>query len=78
MKVRKIVAIILVLCIVVSLTGCQNPISIVKGLFSDEDQAASTIIDSSANIQNDELLRDTVLYYKDDKGFLVQIGRAHV
>lgn len=75
MKVQKIVAITLILSIVVSLTGCQNPISMVKGLFSDENQAASTIIDSSANIQGDELLRDTVLYYKDDKGFLVPVMR---
>ena len=76
MKVKKFVAITLILCLMISITGCKNPISMVKGLFdNDEDQAASAIIDSSANIQNDEQLRDTVLYYKDDKGFLVPVMR---
>ncbi len=75
MRVKKVVALAVILCMVVSFTGCQNPISMVKSLFSDEDQAASTIIDSSENIQNDESLRDTVLYYKDDKGFLVPVMR---
>jgi len=74
MRVKKVVAIALILCMMISLTGCKNPISIVKGLFVDEEQAASTIIDSS-NIQRDEQLRDTVLYYKDDKGFLVPVMR---
>lgn len=74
MRVKKVVAIAVILSLAISLTGCQNPINIVKGLFSDEEQAASIIIDSS-NIQNDKTLRDTVLYYKDDKGFLVPVMR---
>lgn len=75
MRVKKVLVIAVILSLVVSLTGCQNPIDMVKGLFSDEEQAASTVIDSSENIQNDESLRDTVLYYKDDKGFLVPVMR---
>ena len=75
MKVRKAVAIVLILCMMISLAGCKNPISMVIGLFSKNDQAASTIIDSSKNIHLDEQLRDTVLYYKDDKGFLVPVMR---
>lgn len=75
MKIKKVLSIILILCLMISITGCQNPISMVRELFDNEEQAASVIIDSSGNVQNDKQLRDTVLYYKDDKGFLVPVMR---
>jgi len=75
MKIKKVLSIILILCLMISITGCQNPISMVRELFDNEEQAASVIIDSSGNVQSDKQLRDTVLYYKDDKGFLVPVMR---
>lgn len=59
----------------ISLAGCANPIRMVKNLFSDDEQAASTIIENDPNGQGDMQLRDTVLYYKDDKGFLIPVMR---
>ncbi|TCO69855.1 GerMN domain-containing protein [Marinisporobacter balticus] len=73
MKVKRVVSIFLLICMVVSLVGCTNPISMVKGLFEDGDQAASNIIESFDDTQNDDTLRNTVLYYKDEKGFLVPV-----
>ncbi|QZY54059.1 GerMN domain-containing protein [Crassaminicella profunda] len=75
MKVKKVVAISLILCMMISLAGCANPIHMVKGLFEDEEQSASNIVESGDDAQKDEGLRNTVLYYKDDKGFLIPVMR---
>ncbi|WZL74064.1 GerMN domain-containing protein [Clostridiaceae bacterium 35-E11] len=75
MKMNKVLSIILILCILVSLAGCKEPISMVKSLFEDEEQTASSIIESNEEEQQDEELRNTVLYYKDDKGFLIPVMR---
>ncbi|MFZ5966090.1 MAG: GerMN domain-containing protein [Bacillota bacterium] len=74
MKSSKVIALILVLCMIISLSACQNPISMVKGLFND-DEAASSIIESDEDTNGDVQLRDTVLYYKDDKGYLIPVMR---
>lgn len=77
MKAKRVVSIMIILCMMLCLAGCTNPISMVKGLFEDEDQAASNIIENLDDTQqsSDEGLRNTVLYYKDDKGFLVPVMR---
>lgn len=75
MKSNKLIAIILLLCIMVSVVGCGNPIAKVKSLFEDNNEAVSNVIESPDEIQTDEQVRDTVLYYKDDKGFLIPVMR---
>ncbi|AOT69788.1 GerMN domain-containing protein [Geosporobacter ferrireducens] len=75
MKHRRILAVILVFCIMISLAGCKSPISLVKGLFDKEDKTATQIVTSSEIQDGDVQLRDTVLYYKDDKGFLIPVMR---
>ncbi|MCT4606058.1 MAG: GerMN domain-containing protein [Marinisporobacter sp.] len=75
MKVKRVVAIGLILCMIISLAGCANPIQMVKGLFEDEEQSASNIIESGDDAQMSEGLRNTVLYYKDEKGFLIPVMR---
>ncbi|MCT4620595.1 MAG: GerMN domain-containing protein [Marinisporobacter sp.] len=75
MKVKRVVAIGLILCMMISLAGCANPIQMVKGLFEDEEQSASNIIESGDDAQMSEGLRNTVLYYKDEKGFLIPVMR---
>lgn len=75
MKRNRFIALFLVLCMMISLAGCTNPIRMVKNLFGDEDKAASNIIENDPSAQGDVQLRDTVLYYKDDKGFLIPVMR---
>ncbi|MBB6213964.1 germination protein M [Anaerosolibacter carboniphilus] len=75
MKRNRVIALFLILCMMISLAGCANPIRMVKNLFGDDEQAASTIIENDPNGQGDVQLRDTVLYYKDDKGFLIPVMR---
>ncbi|MEW9122824.1 MAG: GerMN domain-containing protein [Thermotaleaceae bacterium] len=75
MKYRRIIALILVFSMMISLAGCKSPISLVKGLFDKGDKAASNIVTSSEVQEEDIPLRDTVLYYKDDKGFLIPVMR---
>ncbi|KXG76512.1 GerMN domain-containing protein [Thermotalea metallivorans] len=75
MKRNCFIALFLVLCMMISLAGCTNPIRMVKNLFDDEDKAASNIIENDPSAQGDVQLRDTVLYYKDDKGFLIPVMR---
>ncbi|QEK12957.1 GerMN domain-containing protein [Crassaminicella thermophila] len=75
MKRNRVVVLILVLCMMISLVGCANPIKLVTGLFGDEDKAASNLVESNDGTQQDDGLRNTVLYYKDDKGFLVPVMR---
>lgn len=75
MRVNRVIAMIVILCMLISLAGCKSPISMVKSLFGDDDEAASTVIESTSSLLSDEQLRDTVLYYKDDKGFLIPVMR---
>ncbi|WP_053955912.1 GerMN domain-containing protein [Inediibacterium massiliense] len=74
MKIRKGIGIFLILCIMMGAVVYTNPFNMVKGLFNDE-KSASNIIESNENTKEDCALRDTVLYYKDDKGFLIPVMR---
>ena len=75
MKHRRILALILTFCMMISLAGCKSPISLVRSLFNKEDKTATQIVTSSEIQEGDIQLRDTVLYYKDDKGFLIPVMR---
>jgi germination protein M len=59
----------------ISLTGCKSTVSMVKNLFYQEEQEASILTQEMEKPQQDKMLRDTVLYYKDDKGFLIPVMR---
>ncbi|QXM06503.1 GerMN domain-containing protein [Crassaminicella indica] len=75
MKVKRVIAVGLILCMMIGVTGCANPIQMVKGLFENEEQSDSNIVESLNDAQKDNELRNTVLYYKDDKGFLIPVMR---
>ncbi len=65
---------ILIFFIIIMLVGCSNPTSIIKSWF-EEEKSDSLIVESTDNIKENNELRDTVLYYKDDKEFLVPVMR---
>ncbi|PAB58540.1 GerMN domain-containing protein [Anaeromicrobium sediminis] len=70
---NRILAILLVLVMMVGVVIYTNPISMVMKFLKDEE--SSSIVDSTEVAVEDEGLRNTVLYYKDDKGFLVPVMR---
>ncbi|MCT4593225.1 MAG: GerMN domain-containing protein [Anaeromicrobium sp.] len=70
---NRILAILLVLVMMVGVVIYINPISMVMEIFKDGD--SSEIVDSTEVNLEEEGLRNTVLYYKDDKGFLVPVMR---
>ncbi|WP_129595981.1 GerMN domain-containing protein [Anaerophilus nitritogenes] len=74
MRIRKVAGVFLLLCIIIGVTVFTNPFKMVKGLFSNEE-LASNIIESNEDSEEETALRDTVLYYKDDKGFLIPVMR---
>jgi len=72
-RCREALAILLV-CTMLILAGCDSPISMLQSWFQEEEPV-SEVIESAGDVQESEALRDTVLYYKDDKGFLVPVMR---
>lgn len=74
MKQKRLLAAVLSVCLLMSLAVWKGP-GLIKGLLNDEDQAVSTIIESPENTEGNNILRDTVLYYQDDKGLLVPVMR---
>ncbi|SCZ06947.1 GerMN domain-containing protein [Alkaliphilus peptidifermentans] len=62
-----------VLCIVVLLSACGNPLSILLG---EKDTDVSIIVNQSHTYLEEEGLRQTVLYYKDNMGLVVPMMRS--
>lgn len=75
MKLKKVMIAILLVITMISLAGCANPISMVKNLLEDTEDSgtASNIIENVDQAQQENELRNTVLYYKNDKGFLIPV-----
>jgi len=70
MKRKRLMALVLSACLVLSLVVWKGT-SMLKAFLNKEEQVP-TLIESPEEDQN---LRNTVLYYKDDKGFLVPVMR---
>lgn len=71
MQRKKILALVLAVCMVLVAVVWKGG-SMLIGFLSKDEEPASVIIESP---EEDSNLRDTVLYYKDDKGFLVPVMR---
>jgi len=67
---KKILAGVLTVCLLMSLAVWKGP-NIIKSFLADKETAS--IIESPEDTQDN--LRNTVLYYKDDKGYLVPVMR---
>ncbi|MDK2920306.1 MAG: germination protein [Candidatus Petromonas sp.] len=72
MRRKKILALILTACLVLSVVVWKGTSMLMGLLNKEEEKAASNIVESPEENSN---LRDTVIYYKDDKGFLVPVMR---
>ncbi len=80
MEVRVILNIMkktaLIILVVLLLTACSNPLTMLKGwLGTDEEEASIDVIDTSGQQIGDSELRDTILYYKDENGLLIPVMR---
>lgn len=71
MRRKRIIALVLSACLVLSLVVWKGT-SMLKTFFSKEEQQVPTLIESP---EDDQSLRNTVLYYKDDKDYLVPVMR---
>ncbi len=77
MFTKKAIAFVLILAIGISLFGCKA-VDVMKGLVSDKDSENIEIIrsgDENTEVNADENMRDTVLYYQNESGFLVPVKR---
>lgn len=82
---RRAILAVLVLCTVVFLTGCFNPIQAFRDWISGGEIVEDFTDDSNQEEQDeppqpggDARMRETVLYYRDNKGYLVPITRSIV
>lgn len=71
MRRKKLIAIVLSACLVLSLVVWKGT-GMLKAFLNRDNEQVPTLIESPEDDQN---LRNTVLYYKDDKGFLVPVMR---
>ncbi|WP_432408018.1 GerMN domain-containing protein [Wukongibacter sp. M2B1] len=71
MERKKLIAIVLSACLVLSLVVWKGT-GMLKAFLNSDNEQVPTLIESPEDDQN---LRNTVLYYKDDKGFLVPVMR---
>ncbi len=71
MRRKKLIAIVLSACLVLSLVVWKGT-GMLKAFLNKDNEQVPTLIESPEDDQN---LRNTVLYYKDDKGFLVPVMR---
>lgn len=71
MRRKKLIAIVLSACLVFSLVVWKGT-GMLKAFLNKDNEQVPTLIESPEDEQN---LRNTVLYYKDDKGFLVPVMR---
>lgn len=69
MKKYRQLCVLLLICSLVLLTACQNPLN--KLLGRDQDSDVSLILENG--VSEDEGLRETVLYYRDNKGVLIPL-----
>lgn len=67
MKTLRQVIILLIVFLLVSLTGC--------GFFKDKNETKDVSLMMDTRISEGDGLRETVLYYKDSKGFIVPVMR---
>ncbi|WP_026895482.1 GerMN domain-containing protein [Clostridiisalibacter paucivorans] len=78
MSTKKVISILMAVLILISLTGC-GVIDTVKGMIvKDEEEPEVEMVRSDENIfeiQNDDSMRDTVLYYKTEAGYIVPVKR---
>lgn len=77
MKTYRVLAIVTVLCLTLLLLGCDNPLAKLVGEKETSDTSyVSYLIDEEGFVDvEDEGLRKTVLYYRDEKGLIVPIMR---
>ncbi|KAB3529612.1 GerMN domain-containing protein [Alkaliphilus pronyensis] len=68
MKTYKWKLFALVLCMLVLLTACGNPFSILLG---EEDTDVSIIVDQGSMDSQEDGMRQTILYYRDQSGLVV-------
>ena len=67
MKSLRRVVILLIVFLLISLTGC--------GFFKDKNETKDVNLMMDTGISEEDGLRETVLYYKDSKGFIVPVMR---
>lgn len=78
---RRIMLGLIILGVMILLAGCFNPIQAFKDWIRGEEVAEENPEDSNqveeepSYPQSDVRLRETVLYYRDDKGYLIPISR---
>lgn len=77
MKYYRLLEVILILCIALILSACVNPFAGLLGEKEDPDVSyVSYIVDSEDFLDmEDQALRKTLLYYRDEKGILVPVMR---
>ncbi|SET38976.1 germination protein M [Natronincola peptidivorans] len=77
MKGYRLLAIVMILCLILVLSGCQNPLTRLIGEKDTSDTSyVSYLIDNEGFIDaEDPDLRKTVLYYRDEKGFVIPVMR---
>ncbi len=70
-KYRRL-CVLLLICSLVLLTACQNPLNKLVGRDQDSDSDDVSLILENG-LGEEEGLRETVLYYRDDKGVLIPL-----
>ncbi|SDJ98398.1 GerMN domain-containing protein [Natronincola ferrireducens] len=77
MKGYRLLAIVMILCGVLVLSGCQNPLTRLVGERETSDTShVSYLIDTEGFVDEENVgLRKTVLYYRDEKGLVIPVMR---
>lgn len=79
---RRVILGLAIFCIVLLMVGCFNPIQALKDFITGEEHAEQEPAENY-NVEEKEpaaedtsvRMRETVLYYKDDKGYLIPVMR---
>lgn len=76
MKIYRPMAIVMILCLIMILTGCQNPIDRLLGSGTDTSEV-NYVLDNEDLLQGEEEgHRETVLYYRDEQGLVIPVMRS--
>lgn len=76
MKRNILKKVALILMMMLLLTACGNPLTMLKSWLGDDDETASIdVIDTSGQPVSNSELRDTILYYKDENELLIPVMR---
>ncbi|AOY75832.1 GerMN domain-containing protein [Clostridium formicaceticum] len=77
MKVYKLLVVSIILCFMMGLIGCENPIAnLIQERKDIEASYVSYLVDQEGFVDfENEGLRQTVLYYRDEKGLIVPVMR---